>query len=120
MSGRRPRQKGRSTPRVNRSPRSADDRCRFPRARNPEDVSPSRWFEQHHWDGPLARALLVHLVAVVVVIDQAPQFLTLGAFGLTRVNRDAPPADLDRDCIRMRAQIVVTGRVMVRACLGGD
>jgi len=81
---------------------------------------PSRWFEQHDRDGPLARALLVHLVAVVVVIDQVPQFLTFGAFGLTRVNRDALPADLNRDCIRMRAQVVVPGRVMICACLGGD
>ena len=55
----------------------------------------SRWFEQHDRDGPLARPLLVHLVAVVVVIDQPPQFRTLGAFGLTRANRDVLPADLD-------------------------
>jgi hypothetical protein len=45
----------------------------------------------------VARPLLVNLVAVVVVIDQPPQFLTLGAFGLVRANRDVPPADLDRD-----------------------
>ena len=33
---------------------------------------PSRWFEQHYRDDPLARPLLVHLVAVVIVIDQPP------------------------------------------------
>ena len=70
----------------------------------PEDVWPLRWFEQHNRDGPLACSLLIHLVAVVVVIDQAPQFLALGIFGLTRVNRDAPAADLDRDCIRVRSR----------------
>ena len=39
----------------------------------PAGLLPSRWLEQHDRDDPLGRPLLVHLVAVVVVIDQPPQ-----------------------------------------------
>ena len=88
--------------------------------REPGVASLSGWFEQHDRDDPLARPLLVHLVAVVVVVDQPPQFLALGALGLPRVNRDAPTADLDRDRIGMSAQVVIPGGMVVRACLGGD
>ena len=59
--------------------------------RAPAGLLPSRWLEQHDRDNPLARPLLVHLVAVVVVIDQPPQFLTLSAFGVLRGWPDLAP-----------------------------
>jgi hypothetical protein len=62
-----------------------------------------------------AGPLLVHLVAVVVVVDHAPQFLALGAFSLPRVHRDAAAADLDRDRIGMSAQVAGTGSCRGRA-----
>src|ERR1700680_1781582 len=72
--------------------------------------------EDHDWDPARTTAPLVYVVAGVVVVDQAPQLLALGALGLVCAHRDQPAVDLDFD-VGVRRQVVVPGRVALGAGL---
>src|SRR6266576_5462197 len=80
--------------------RALIDRCGCVRRHRTAYLSvrvPSARREDHDWDPARTRAPLVYVVAGVVVVDQAPELLALGALGLVRAHRDQPAVDHDVD-----------------------
>ena len=63
---------------------------------------------------------LVDLIAVVVVVDALPQAISFGTIDNTGPHAHSHAVDLDRDVIRMTADVVIPGGVMLSARLGGD
>jgi hypothetical protein len=76
--------------------------------------------EHDDWDDAAAGTPLVGLIPVVVVVDALPKLCTFSALDDARADLDAPTANLDGDRIGMRADVVIPGRMVLRAGLGGN